>query len=65
MRRHKLEKSSALGKKIINQLIVDRRKTMLSKATTTTQLWFMIKKSDNWGKKLLSSIDSYSASAGL
>jgi len=45
MRRHKLEKASALGKKI-NQLIVDKRKTMLSKATTTKQLWSMIKKSD-------------------
>ena len=35
---------------------------MLSKATTTKQLWSMIKKFDNWVKKRHSSIDSYSAS---
>ena len=62
MRRHKLEKASAVRKKI-NQLIVDKRKTILSKATTsnTKQLWSMVKKSDNGGRKWHSSIDSYSA----
>jgi len=61
MRRQKLEKASALSKKI-NQLIVDKRKAMLSEVTTSKQLWSMIKKYDNWGKKRHSSIDSYSAS---
>jgi len=48
MRRHKLEKDSALGKKI-NHLIVDKSKTMLSKVTTsnTKQLLSVVKKSDN------------------
>ena len=62
MRRQQLDKASALSKKI-NQLIANQRNTMLSKATSsnTKQLWSMIKKTDNWGKKHSTPVGSYSA----
>jgi len=53
MRRGQTEKAAALSKKI-NQLITERRKTMLAKAATSDikQLWLLLKHTNYWGKKL-------------